>query len=108
MAEFMLRNNYFAFNGQVRHQISGTAIDTKFAPTYACIFMDEIETNFLQTQEVQPLLWFRYIDDIFFIWTHGPNKLVSFMTESNNYHPNIKFTYESNEESITFLDLNVS
>ena len=94
MAEFVL-NNYFEFNGQVKHQISGTAIGTKFAPTYACIFMDEIETNFLQTQEFQPLVLFRYIDDVFFIWTHGPDKLVSYMTEFNNYHPNIKFTYES-------------
>ena len=51
MAEFVLKNNYFEFNGQVKHQISGTAIGTKFAPTYACIFMDEIETKFLQTQK---------------------------------------------------------
>ena len=67
MAEFALRNNYFEFNNQVKHQISGTAIGTKFAPTYACIFIDEIEANFLQTQEFQPLVRFRYIDDVFFI-----------------------------------------
>ena len=53
-------------------------------------------------------MWFRYSDDIIFIWTHGPDKLVSFMTEFNNYHHNVKFTYESNKENITFLDLNVS
>ena len=45
MAEFVLKNNYFEFNGQVKHQISGTAIGTKFEPTHACIFIDEIETN---------------------------------------------------------------
>ena len=33
---------------------------------------------------------------------------MTFMTEFNSYHPNIKFTYESNKENITFLDLNVS
>ena len=99
MTEFVLKNNYFEFNGQVKHQISGTAIVTKFAPTYVCIFMDEIEIKFLQTQEFQPLVWFRYIDDVFFIWTHVRDKLVSFMTEFNNYHPNIKFTYESNKEN---------
>ena len=33
MAEFVLKNNYFEFNGQVKQQISGTAIGTKFAPT---------------------------------------------------------------------------
>ena len=108
MAEFVLKNNYFEFNGQVKHQISGMVIDTKFAPTYACIFMDEIETKFLETQEFQPLVWFRYIGDVFVIWIHGPDKLVSFMTELNNYHPNIKFTYESNKENITFLDLDAS
>ena len=70
--------------------------------------MDEIETKFLQTQEFQLLVWFRYIDNVFFIWTHGPDKFLSFMTEFNKYQPNIKFTYESNKENITFLDLNVS
>ena len=30
------------------------------------------------------------------------------MTEFNKYPPNIKFTYESNKESITFLELDVS
>ena len=77
ITEFVLKNNYFEFNGQVKHQISGTAIDTKFAPTYACILMDEIETTFLQTQEFQPLVWFGYIDNVFCIWAHGPDKLVS-------------------------------
>ena len=67
MAEFVLKNNIFEFNGKVKKQVAGTAIGTKFAPPYACIYMDEIETEFLKTQELQPLVWFRYIDDIFFI-----------------------------------------
>ena len=43
MAEFVLKNNYFEFNSEVKKQISGTAIGTKFAPSYACIFMDKVE-----------------------------------------------------------------
>ena len=70
--------------------------------------MDEIETKFLQTQEFQFFVWVRYIDDAYFIWTHGLDKLVSFISEFNNYHPNIKFIYESNNENITFLDLSFS
>ena len=42
MADFVLKNNYFEFNGQIKQQISGTAIGTKFAPPYACLFMDKI------------------------------------------------------------------
>ena len=107
MAEFVLKNNYFEFNGKVKKQLSGTAIGTKFAPTYASIFMDKLESDFLKSQELTPLLWYRYIDDVFFIWTHGEEKLASFIDDLNNYHPNIKFTHESNKEHIPFLDLNV-
>ena len=49
MAKFVLSNNYFEFSKKVFQQISGTAIGTKFAPPYACIFIDEVETEFLQT-----------------------------------------------------------
>ena len=108
MARFVLQNNYFEFNGIVKQQISGTAIGTKFAPTYACIFMDKLETDFLNTQEYLPLVWYRYIDDIFFIWTHGEEKLKCFFNSLNRYHPNTNFTHESNRECINFLDLIVS
>ena len=51
MAEFVLKSNFFVFNGSVKQQVSETVIGTKCAPTYACIYMDEIETEFLKTQE---------------------------------------------------------
>ena len=34
-AEFILKNNFFEFDTNVYQQISGTAIWTKFAPSYA-------------------------------------------------------------------------
>ena len=70
--------------------------------------MDETETKFLQTQEFRSLVWFGYIDDVYFIWTHGPDKFVSFITKFNNYHPNIKFLHESNNENMTFLGVSFS
>ena len=47
--EFVLENNLFEFNSKFYKQISGTAIGTKFAPPYACIFIDYIETEFLKS-----------------------------------------------------------
>ena len=47
------------------------AIGTKIAPQYASIYMDQVEQKSLATEINQPLTWLRYIDDIFFIWTHG-------------------------------------
>ena len=57
---------------------------------------------------LQPFLWLRYINDIFFIWTHGTQKLDSFLNEPNKFHPNLSFTYETSKERVNFLDLNVS
>ena len=107
MACFVLQNNYFEFNRTVEQQISGTAIGTKFAPTYVCIFMDKLETDLLNTQEYLPFVWYRYIDDIFFIWTHEEEKLKFFLDDLNKYNPNINVTHESNRECISFLGLTV-
>ena len=52
MTDFILRNKYFQFNAQIKQQISGTAVGTEFAPPYACLFMDKIETAFVETQEL--------------------------------------------------------
>ena len=75
IAEFVLKNNFFEFDTNVHEQISGIAIGAKFAPPYACIFMDQLESKFLENQNLKPLVWFRYLDDIFFRWTHGQENL---------------------------------
>ena len=75
MADFVLKNNFFEFDTNVYQQISGTVIGTKFALPYAGIFMDQLETKFLENQNLKPLVWSHYTDDIFFIWTHGEENL---------------------------------
>ena len=47
--------------------MSGTVTGTKFGLTCACIFTGRMETDFHNTQENAPLVWHRYIDDIFLI-----------------------------------------
>ena len=55
MNEFLLRNIYFEFNCKVK-QISGRAIGTKCTPTYACMYMDEFENEFLSLCSDKPLV----------------------------------------------------
>ena len=50
MAKFVLKNNFFKFNSKTKQQISRTTIITKFAPPYACTFMDKVETEFLDKE----------------------------------------------------------
>ena len=56
MAKFVLKSNYFEFNCKAKQQISGVTIWTKFARSFACIFMDEVETSFLEIPEMKPLV----------------------------------------------------
>ena len=67
--------------------------------------MDEMEAIFLKTQQLQPFIWLRYIDDIFFIWTHGEEQLNLFLKDLNEFHPNLKFTNETSQNNVDFLDL---
>ena len=64
--------------------------------------MDQVETDFLRAQENAPLVWFHYIDDVFYIWTHGENELKSFMQNLNQFHLNLRFTYVSSKKEIPF------
>ena len=108
MTEFVLKNNIFEFNEKVKQQVAETAIGTKFAPPYACIYMDEVETEFLKMQELQRLVWLQYIDDIFFIWNHSKDELNKFLENLNKFKSNLKFRYEIPKDNINFLNLNVS
>ena len=65
MAEFVLKNNCFEFNSNQKHHISGTAIGTKLASPYICVYMDYMENQFFKNEQIQSWIWFRYID-IFF------------------------------------------
>jgi len=103
----ILERNCFEFNNKFYLQVTGTAMGTAMAPSYANLFMGELEIKLLQASPTQPYVWYRYIDDIFFIWLHSPIELQKFVTFANSFHPTIKFTMESSTEKIAFLDLNI-
>ena len=50
MGEFVLKNNYFEFNSNAKHQKSGTPIGTHFTTLYGCIYVDCMETQFLRNE----------------------------------------------------------
>ena len=53
---------------------------TPMAPNYANLFMDDLEEGMMKAYfkktGKKPLIWWRYIDDIFFIWTDGKESLM--------------------------------
>ncbi len=105
LLKIVLTKNYFQFVDQMYHQIQGTAMGTKMAPAYANLFMAELEEKLLNSYPTKPLIWKRYIDDVFCVWPGPPEDLKRFIDFLNEAHPTIKFTYECSDTSIDFLDL---
>ena len=99
----------FTFNGAyyMYLQQHGTAMGTRMALSYANLFMEKFECEFLQTQTVLPSMWWRFIDDVFAVWTHGEQLLQAFVEELNHYHTSIKFTAKWSTEEVAFLDSKV-
>ena len=88
-------------------QTHGTATGTKMAVAFANIFMSKVESEILSQSALKPLVWKRYIDDIFSLWTITRENLTQFIEQANNHHPTIKFTAEISDTEITFLDTNI-
>ena len=81
---------------------------TKMAPSYANIFMGQFEKNMLASFPHRPLVSFRYIDDIFFIWTEGEDTLNQFLNHCNTLNPSIQFEQTIKPQTYPFLILTLS
>ena len=80
---------------------------TRMAPSYAIIYMSQVEEQLLAGAVLTPELWKRFIDDIFFIWKHGEEELKRFVEYLNESHDKIKFTINYSHTSVPFLDVKV-
>ncbi|XP_069134262.1 uncharacterized protein [Argopecten irradians] len=69
LLKLALTLNNFKFNDDNYLQISGTAMDTKMAPSYANVFMGHLESAILTSAPIQPFSWLRFVDDIEIKWT---------------------------------------
>lgn len=104
----ILKHNIFEFDGKMYRQTRGTAMGTKAAPSYANLFMAQLEESFLATQDIKPVIWKRLIDDIFIVWTSTRESLEKFLSDLNKFHPTLKFTWKISDTSVDFLDLLIS
>ena len=106
---FILKKNYFQFQNNFYLLIHDTAMGSPFAPNYANICIDNIERRILDTapNNNKPILWLRFIDDIFAIWTYGQDSLLNFFDHMNTIYPTIKLEMSHSRDRIPFLDTTV-
>lgn len=96
----------FEFNNEWYLQIHGTAMGKRFAPAYANIYMVDWErTVFPKCQKV-PLIYQRFLDDIFGIWNDSETEFRNLIAVLNSHH-NISLKTNLQKEKIEFLDTEV-
>ena len=95
MLSLILQENSFQFDGKDYLQIHGTAMGTKMAVAFANIFMAKIEREILRLSYKKPLVWKRFIDDVFSLWNIRRDEVNAFIEQANRLHPTIKFTAET-------------
>uniref|UniRef100_A0A8C5M9N9 Reverse transcriptase domain-containing protein n=1 Tax=Leptobrachium leishanense TaxID=445787 RepID=A0A8C5M9N9_9ANUR len=105
--KLILENNYFSFNKEFYLQKKGTAMGTRFAPSFANLYMSTWEEKITENKEDNIILYLRYIDDILMIWKGGEEDLVTFLNQLNTKDPNIKLESTWNRNTIDYLDLTI-
>lgn len=93
--------------------MTGTAMGTNCAPSYANLFLGWWEyqlvftdTNGEYTDHI--LFWGRYIDDVLILWDGDVHLFSQFVSTLNNNQIGMKFTSEVQMREIAFLDLTIS
>lgn len=109
----VLMENVFTFKGLLYHQISGTAMGATVAPLIANLYVDSFENMFVVNQVVnifsdKIIRWYRYIDNVLFIWTGDLATLELFLKWIDSCDSSVRFTWEYSRESIHFLDILIS
>ena len=52
---------------------------TKMAVAFANIFMAKVETEILNQSALKPLVWKRFVDDIFSLWNTTREEITQFV-----------------------------
>lgn len=102
----LTRNDFF-FNGNYYLQTYGTTMGKTFASSYANVYMVEWENGVFKKCPQHPLVYYRYLDDIFGLWSFGVVAFKEFVNILNNHHKAIKVTSNFQTDKIEFLDTKV-
>jgi hypothetical protein len=89
--------NYFQFNGEYYRQLKVLAMGSPLSPLLAELFMDEFERRLFDSNSIDTrniYCWFRYVDDVFAIWTGTMRQLDHFLAALNSISKTIVFTCE--------------
>ncbi|CAF4979401.1 unnamed protein product [Rotaria sp. Silwood1] len=106
LSRFVMKNNYFSYNGQYYHQIRGGAMGSPLTLTIANCYMFFFERKIVRQIHNSNGLYFRYIDDIFITINWPYRHLLKQIDRWNKFDENIKL-FENIGSKVDFLDLHI-
>ena len=101
----VLNLNNFTLNDENILQIKVRSMGSKCSCSYANLFMGKFEND-----RIFPLItnkclcYYRFVDDIFMMWTGSEKELKYFFTRVNSDHATITFECKYSNKEINFLD----
>ncbi|CAF5211219.1 unnamed protein product, partial [Rotaria magnacalcarata] len=104
LSRFVMRNNYFLYEGQYYHQIRGGAMGSPLTLTIANCYMFFFERNIVKQITNAGGLYLRYIDDMFIIINWPERHLNKQIDQWNALDSNIQLKAQVGQ-SINFLDI---
>ena len=104
LLRIILENNDMEFAGTYYRQIRGISMGNNCAPSIANLYMEKVDKII---RSYNPLGYFRFIDDQFWVWDASRTDLEHMKTEVKNACPYINIIYNSNDSMNTFLDVEV-
>ena len=109
LTSLCLRSTYLQLGETFYEQMDGAAIGSPLSSVIAKLYLESLEEAAIRSSPFKHKLWVRYVDDMFVIWPHGPDRLQSFHQHLNEQEPKIQFTVaEEKDDQLPFLDVRVS
>lgn len=107
LLKLMIENNDFEFNAETYLQICGCPQGKIIGPSAANIYMIDFDKAAMLDFKINPSLFYRFLDDIFFLWNGTLEELKEYETFLNNLIPGIEIKLEANLLSVNFLDITI-
>lgn len=113
LLDIIMRYNIFKFGDTTWLQLTGTAMGTPPAPTYATLYYAVHEDTFLDRFKPQLAFYARYIDDVFGIWIpcddpEEDSLLWSSFQDAMNGFGRLTWEFTERSLSVDYLDLTIT
>lgn len=107
LIEIMMKYNDFEFNSETFQQVCGCPQGKIIGPSAANIYLLDFDHAAMTSFRIRPSDFFRFLDDVFFLWEGSLDELHEFETFLNNLIPGIEIKLEPSLSSVNFLDVTI-